>query len=286
MSVYDFYWHVNNGVATTEDHDLVVMCPSCPWLGINLLEGWEQAPPEMQFLYVLLLCMDANFRLKNQMVLSYSRDPGLGIGWGYFVLRAPFEGYVIDHTSDEDISTCVGFAALTKQDTKFSKGLRYTGVGTVLCAQGKFLMRLVDLHKGERYAPMDYVFGSALQPFAGLLAMIISYDIACQWFVNLDAHMKKWLPEIPPPSVKLMLAILKFHEPAHKQDNHQEFSCNYIKGMGALDCEVPEHIWGPNNAVANSTKTMGPGSQHDVLDDNFGAWNSLKYIGMGKAIDL
>ncbi len=40
--------HVNDGVATTKDHDLVVMCPSCPWPGINLPEGWEQAPPEMQ----------------------------------------------------------------------------------------------------------------------------------------------------------------------------------------------------------------------------------------------
>ncbi|SJL10439.1 uncharacterized protein ARMOST_13825 [Armillaria ostoyae] len=246
--------------------------------------------------------MDANFCLKNQMVSSYSRDPGLGIGLGYFVPRAPFEEYVINHTSDEDISMCVGFAALMKQDTKFSKGLQYTRVGAISCARGKFLMRLVDLHKGERYmfdgeqprmynlmpearyALMDYVFGSALQPFAGLLAMIISYDIACQWFVNLDARMKKWPQEIPPPSAKLTPAILKFHEPAHKQDNHQEFSCNYIKGMGASDCEVPERIWGPNNAIANLTKMMGPGSRHDVLDDNFGAWNWLKYIGMGKTL--
>ncbi|PBK59169.1 hypothetical protein ARMSODRAFT_983262 [Armillaria solidipes] len=272
--------HVDNGVNTTQDHDLVVKCPSCPWPEVNLPEGWDQAPPEMQFLYVLLICMDANFRLKNQMVSSYSRDPGLGIGWGYFVPRAPFETYVLNHTSDEDISTCVGFAALAKADTKFSKGLRYTGVGAVSCARGEFLMRLVDLHKGERYAPMDYVFGSALQPFAGLLSMIISYDIACQWFVHLDERMKNWPEEIPPPSAKLTPAIPKFHEPAHKQDNHQEFSCNYIKGMAASDCEVPERIWGPNNAIGNSTKTMGPGSRHDVLDDNFGAWNWQKYTGM------
>ncbi len=53
--------------------------------------------------------MDANFWLKNQMVSSYSRDPGLGIGWGYFVPRAPFEGYVIDHTLDEDVSLGLTF---------------------------------------------------------------------------------------------------------------------------------------------------------------------------------
>ncbi len=48
--------------------------------------------------------MDANFCLKNQMVSSYLRDPGLSIGLGYFVLRAPYEKYVLNHTSDKDVS--------------------------------------------------------------------------------------------------------------------------------------------------------------------------------------
>ncbi len=56
-----------------------------------------------RFLYMLILCMDANFRLKSQMVSSYSRDPGLGIGWSYFVPREPFDAYVLNHTSDEDV---------------------------------------------------------------------------------------------------------------------------------------------------------------------------------------
>ncbi|PBK66191.1 hypothetical protein ARMSODRAFT_989543 [Armillaria solidipes] len=264
--------HIDKDIETMEDHDLVVMCPSCPWPEINLLEGWDQAPHEMQFLYILLICMDTNFHLKNQMVSLYSRDPGLGIGLGYFILRAPYEKYVLNHISDEDISTCIRFAALTKADTKFSKGLQYTGVGAVSCTRGEFLMWL----------PMDYVFGSPLQPFAGLLSIIISYDIACQWFKNLDKHMKNWPSEIPPPSAKLTPAIPKFHEPMHKQDNHQEFLCNYIKRMAQSDYEVPERIWGPNNTVANSTKTMGLGSQHDMLDDNFGKTLSCKYAAAVK----
>ncbi|PBK81134.1 hypothetical protein ARMGADRAFT_1091560 [Armillaria gallica] len=276
--------HVPNGVETMQYHDLVVLCPSCLRPGINLPKGWENALPEMQFRYVLLLCMDANFCLKNQMVSSYSRDPGLGISLGYFIPNDLFEAYVLNHTSDKDISTCVGFAALAKVDMKFLKGMRYMGIGTVSCAQGEFLMQLVDLHKGERYALMDYVFGLALQSFGGLLFMIISYDIACQWFVNLHKCMDKWPSEITPPSAMLMPAIPKFHEPTHKQQNHQEFSCNYIKGMGLSDCKVPEHIWGPNNALGNSTKTMGPGSWYDVINDNFSTWNWQKYIGMGKTL--
>ncbi|KAF9470218.1 hypothetical protein BDN70DRAFT_774044, partial [Pholiota conissans] len=73
--------------------------------------------------------MDANFRLKNQMVSNYSQDPGLGIGWAYMVPRKPYKDYVLSRASDADISTCVGFQALAKADTKFSEGLRYTGVG-------------------------------------------------------------------------------------------------------------------------------------------------------------
>ncbi|PBK80807.1 hypothetical protein ARMGADRAFT_858081, partial [Armillaria gallica] len=207
--------HVPNGVETTQYHDLVVLCPSCPQPGINLPEGWENAPPEMQFLYVLLLCMDANFRLKNQMVSLYSRDPGLGISLGYFIPKDLFEAYVLNHTSDEDISTCVGFAALVKADTKFSKGMRYMGIGAVSCARGDSRFGLESLICTHRYALMDYVFGSALQSFGGLLFMIISYDIACQWFVNLHKHMDKWPSEITPPSVTLTPAIPKFHEPAH-----------------------------------------------------------------------
>ncbi len=40
--------HIDKGVETMEDHDPVVMCPSCPWPEINLLEGWDQALCEMQ----------------------------------------------------------------------------------------------------------------------------------------------------------------------------------------------------------------------------------------------
>lgn len=48
--------------------------------------------------------MDANFRLKNQFVSSYSQDPGFGIGWTYMVPLAPYEEYVLSRTKDEDVS--------------------------------------------------------------------------------------------------------------------------------------------------------------------------------------
>jgi hypothetical protein len=48
--------------------------------------------------------MDANFRLKNQLVSSYSADPGLGIGMAYFVPREEYEEYVLSKASQGDVS--------------------------------------------------------------------------------------------------------------------------------------------------------------------------------------
>ncbi|KAK0209542.1 hypothetical protein IW262DRAFT_1450772 [Armillaria fumosa] len=271
--------HIGNGVETTERGDLAMLCPSCPRPGINLPDGWEKAPPKMRFLYMLIVCMDANFRLKNQLVSSFSRDLGLGIGWAYFVPWLTFDEHIRKHISEEDISSCVGFAALTKADTKYSKGLRFTGMGAVLCARGEFIMNAIDARL--RYAPMDYVFGTAIQAFVSLAVGVISYDIACQWFVNLYSCMKDWPVEIRINGpLSFSPVIPKFHYPAHHDENHHEFSCNLVKGMGASDCEGPEHIWGSHNVLGNATKTMGTGSRHDVLDDHFGFWNWLKYIAM------
>ena len=51
-----------------------------------------------------MLCIDANFRLKNQLVSNYSADPGLGIGMSYMVAREAFEEYVTSRAGDVDMT--------------------------------------------------------------------------------------------------------------------------------------------------------------------------------------
>lgn len=52
---------------------------------------------------MMFLCMDANFRLKNQLVSNYSQDPGLGMGWAYMAPREEYESYVLSRASDGDV---------------------------------------------------------------------------------------------------------------------------------------------------------------------------------------
>ncbi|KAJ3500706.1 hypothetical protein NLJ89_g9679 [Agrocybe chaxingu] len=145
--------HDPAGVGATAPGELALRCPSCPHPGINLPDDWESAPPGMRFLYMMFVCMDANFRLKNQLVSSYSQDPGLGIGWAYMVPRAPYEGYILSRSNDEDVSSCVGLQALAQANTRFSKGLRYTGVGGAFCGRSEMVLPLAigNLQKGERF---------------------------------------------------------------------------------------------------------------------------------------
>ncbi|KAF9470371.1 hypothetical protein BDN70DRAFT_780429, partial [Pholiota conissans] len=245
--------HDEAGISATKDGDLAIKCPSCPHPGINLPDNWENVPEEQRFLYALVVCMDANFRLKNQLVSNYSADPGLGIGWAYMVAREPYEAYVLSKADKEAISTCVGFLALAHALTRFVRGLRYTGVGGAFCGRGEMILPngVGNLQKGKRYANMDYIFASAVQA----------------------SKLIEARPLIP-----------KFHEPAHEEKNHEQFSFNFAIGVGKTDGEVPERVWAGHNGLGGSTKMQGPGSRHDVLDDHFGFWNWQKYCGMGTTL--
>lgn len=99
-----------SGIAGAEEGSLVVPCPSCPHPGINLPDDWVTDTKHRDY-YSVKLTEDANFRLKEQLVSSHSRDPGLVDGLGYFVGRVKYEQYVISRASDEDVSAKLLFCA-------------------------------------------------------------------------------------------------------------------------------------------------------------------------------
>ncbi|KJA18008.1 hypothetical protein HYPSUDRAFT_115767, partial [Hypholoma sublateritium FD-334 SS-4] len=280
--------HDASGADGTSNGELAIMCPSCPHPGINLPDDWAREPKERQFLYALLICMDANFRLKNHLVSNFSVDPGLWNGMAYMVPRAPYEEYVLSQADAEDISTCVGFQALAKATTQNTRGLRYTGVSGAMCGRSEMVLpnSVGNLQRGERYANMDYTFASAIKS-TQLMLVAISYDIACQWFINIFSRMLQWPKELRPRAgLNLRPLIPKFHEPAHLEKGHEQYSFNLAEGVGLSDGECPERVWGSHNPLAGSTRTMGPGTREDVLDDNFGHWNWLKYSSMGTNLQV
>ena len=154
-------------------------------------------------------------------------------------------------------------------------------------------VRLIDVDLSliliaSRYINMDYIFSQTLQHSRGLKTFIISYDIACQWSVNLVKRMSSLDPscQVLDPSVSFRFLVPKFHLPAHIESCRTSFSFNYTPGVGRTDGEAPERGWGMANALAPSTREMGPGSRRDVLDYHAGDVNWTKFVGMGMCMFL
>lgn len=81
---------------------------------------------------------------------------------------------------------------------------------------------------------MDYTFASAIKS-TKLALVAISYDIACQWFVNIFSRMAQWPKELHPrPGLNLRPLIPKFHEPAHLEKDHEQYSFNLAEGGRAV----------------------------------------------------
>lgn len=108
-----------NGLITTRSGDLAVVCPACPMPDVNIPEDWKDAPLELKsvspcrskmclsigsrFLYLLIVALDANFRLKNLMRSSVARDPGLHTGLAYFPDDEPYRKHILKYASQKDV---------------------------------------------------------------------------------------------------------------------------------------------------------------------------------------
>jgi hypothetical protein len=131
---------------------------------------------------------------------------------------------------------------------------------------------------------MDYFFLSSLRQGAPP-RLTVSYDIACQWSRRLGDRCRLYGPEASDIFAQYQIQYLvpKFHLPAHIQHCQAHYSFNFTPCVGRTDGEAPERGWSAINAVAGSTKQMGPGSRRDTLDDHFGDYNWRKIASIGKS---
>ncbi|KAJ7887328.1 hypothetical protein B0H14DRAFT_3082097 [Mycena olivaceomarginata] len=269
--------HDPEGAKGTKSGELAVRCPTCPRPGVNLPPDWESATKEERFIYAIFFALDACFRLKRLLVSSELKDPGLGTGWAYMLENVEFREFLLTVTDQKEMTTCSGLAALDYANTKFSHGYSTTGVGMCVCARHEFIQPngVGDLQKGERFANMDYIFGST-----------ISYDIVCTWWKFLFERLL-----LLPPLVRcfivlhmIVFIIPKMHIHAHEWLCGLLYSLNLMPGSGQTDGEGIERPWANVGGIASSTRIMGPGARHDTIDDHWGHWNWQKLISLAEML--
>ncbi|KAJ6486565.1 hypothetical protein C8R47DRAFT_1216667 [Mycena vitilis] len=282
-TAYDF-----TGVDGTKQGELAIDCPACPRPGVNMPKGWENASKEERFLYTIFLALDACFRLKRRLVSSELKDPDLGPGWAYMLNTMPYREYLRGVTDQKEMNSCSGLAALDFANTKFSRGYSTTGVGMGVCARHEFVQPngVGDLQRGERFANMDYIFACILHHKNANLFTFVTYDIMCSWKIHLQDRLTKL-----PPKVRLLIvmalmrfAIPKMHIHSHTLVCQLLYSLNYILGSAEVEGEAIERAWSGIGGVATSTRDMGPGARHDVLDCQFSYWNWQKLVGLAESL--
>ncbi|KAK6980521.1 CxC2 domain-containing protein [Favolaschia claudopus] len=257
--------HDKLGVEATRLGECSVTCWACPHDGRNLPEGWREVDPKFQFLYMLLLAVDANFRLKNRMRANELEDPSLGPGWGYWVEPETYKEHLTHYVNEKDISTCIAFAALLQKDTRMTTGLRVSGVGGCVCARHECMRPngLGDLQKGERYSNMDWI-----------------------WKLNLRERLES-LPErlrLPLDTVEVQYALPVWHAASHNDECQHQNSLSFKVGIGRTDGEGVERTWSRLNPAAFSTKDAGTGVRADAIEARIDSHNHLKNLGQGEAL--
>ncbi|KAI0662341.1 hypothetical protein C8Q70DRAFT_1050991 [Cubamyces menziesii] len=265
--------------------ELVVECAACPHPGKNLPQGWETAPPQTRWIYTLFLMIDANFRARCK---DRNFDPfELAPGWSYYVEESSYELHLKNTIDQKEDNTCSAeHNAITKAHLR-KEGYVASGISAVLCACHAFVRRngAGDLQLGERYANMDFLLVSTL---AGslFLILLISYDIACQWYRNFFKRMAEFPPETRLDQSKIKeirFTIPKKHYRVHGP-NHSRFSLNLLPRVGRTYGEGIESHWSHMNPLALSTREMSLGMRHEVYNDHWGAWNWQKTISFEESL--
>ncbi|KIJ08628.1 hypothetical protein PAXINDRAFT_164450 [Paxillus involutus ATCC 200175] len=222
---------------------------------------------EKRWLYTMFIGIDTNFRLWRKHVLNNEVDPGLSKGWAYFIEEKAYKDHLAKHKDEtQEHSTCSGHNAVNMADTKKSRGLAATGVGTLANGVG-------NLQKGEKYINMDYLF---LLTMHDCEVLVLKSPMISPVSGTRTSGCAGNLPDVYHMDYKKMTIIflvLKFHLPAHVTHCQIMFSFNLTQYVGCTDGEAPERGWANINPVASSMKEMGPGTWRDTLGDHFGNWN-------------
>ncbi|KAJ7713966.1 hypothetical protein DFH07DRAFT_763169 [Mycena maculata] len=276
--------HDPAGIENMQPGECALLCPACPHPGKNLPLDWEAAADDKQFLYALFLAMDANFRLKRKDISSEEKDPGLCRGWAFFCEVEKYMTHVKKNWKQtQERSRCVAHDAVDKPDRE-ARGTASSGVGAVDCARHNMKRpnAVGDLQLGERYLNMDYMFFASIVG-SPLVRFFVSYDIACQWHINIWNRMVAYQDEtitIDGRGKFMTFLVPKFHLPAHIEECNLTFSFNLTWDVGRTDGEAPERGWANANPLANHTKEMGPGARRDTLDDHWNDWNWKKIVAL------
>lgn len=138
---------------------------------------------------------------------------------------------------------------------------------------------------------VDYAVVSTLADDidAGIKDVVITYDIGCQWEVNLNSRLSN-SPSLRSLDIKSLnsfrVAVPKFHIMTHGASCQASFNLAYMNGVGMTHGESVETIWSHSTSLAVWSRENGPAARHMILDGHWDRWNWGKLVGLRKFSSL
>ncbi|KAF9022411.1 hypothetical protein BDZ89DRAFT_1196078 [Hymenopellis radicata] len=267
--------HEDGGLAEAEDGAIRVECWACPRVGVNLPEDWETVLAE----YQRIVSQDANFRMRCKMRSSPYVDLPLYDGLGVQMPTELYHEWLRKYITEEEISSCVAFAALMQKDTRFSVGLRWAGVIGVICARHEIMLGLGDLEKGERFC---FILGTVEDGPEGSYCDVRHCVPIPKALQGEDRGVTGRIEELGPPGDSVGLPI--WHGGAHEISCETAESLKYKEGVGKTDGEGIERVWSVLNPMSYMTREEQPGARHDDIEDKVDKHNFGKNIHLGRTL--
>ncbi|OJT02669.1 hypothetical protein TRAPUB_2484 [Trametes pubescens] len=169
--------------------ELAVLCPACPQPDMNMRPGWQDREREYRYMDSLCYSIDGNFHLGSKAKNTDEHDVALSEGAGYFVNTKDFATY-LEKLPEPPVepSTCNQFGAMGQGKYKG----KVSGLVAITCRH-MFLLPggIVDLLLGEKYRYADFALVSCLQRYLVLLLLMGTYDIHCQYIINLRKRLNE-----------------------------------------------------------------------------------------------
>ena len=131
----------------------------------------------------------------------------------------------------------------------------------------------------------DYAFASSIKKDIdnGMRRLLVTYDIGCQWGINLHHRLSSYLPPVNLDLGSLdsfRVAVPKFHLVGHGASCQVPFNLAFMDGVGLTHGEGVETIWAHSSSLATWSRENGPAARHQILDDHWGGWNWRKMISL------
>ncbi|KAK0488218.1 hypothetical protein EDD18DRAFT_1335263 [Armillaria luteobubalina] len=225
-----------------------VECLACPCPGVNIPEQIDPDSPTA-WENTLYVGMDANFCLERFNVSSEEKDPGLSKGLAHFVDTQTFCRHLKDFNKRiiQPPSSCSNHEAAKgdKRSSVRTRDLAASGVGGVVCTRHELKLPLctVDLRVGEIQVKMDYRYLTAVKRFAGVPRLVTSYDIACQWSINLEERIDIYGDFMRPKIPKKVYLVPKFHLPGHIKDCQEKYCMSFHIHVGRWALVIDGRNW-------------------------------------------